>query len=114
MRMLLFDFPQDKRAVDCMDEYMFGPSLLVCPVTEPGAVYKTVYLPDGTSWYDFWTDRWYAGGQEIAIDIDINHIPVFVRAGSVIPVTSFAPILSQDREFLNPPEDALREPVSVV
>lgn len=90
MRMLLFDFPKDKRAVDCMDEYMFGPSLLVCPVTEPGAVYKTVYLPDGTSWYDFWTDRWYAGGQEIAIDIDINHIPVFVRAGSVIPVTSFA------------------------
>lgn len=98
MRMLAFDFPEDKKAVNCADEYMFGPSLLVCPVTEPmyytvGSVpvenpvrTRTVYLPAGTSWYDLRTNEKYEGGQEITVKAEIDSIPVFVKAGAVIPV----------------------------
>lgn len=93
MRMLLFDFPDDKRAVDCSDEYMLGPALLVCPVTEPmydqAGKTKAVYLPAGTCWYDFWTGKKYQGGQEITVHTEIGSIPVFVRAGSIIPVTAY-------------------------
>lgn len=77
MRLLAFDFPQDERALDIADEYMFGPSLLVCPVTQPmyyeagGAVLdkteksREVYLPAGTSWYELRNGKKYEGGQTI-------------------------------------------------
>lgn len=101
MRMLAFDFTKDKRAIDCADEYMFGPSLLVCPVTEPmyyteGSVpienpvrKRTVYLPAGTSWYDLRTHERYEGGQEITVRAEIDSIPVFVKAGAVIPMMEY-------------------------
>lgn len=97
MRSLLFDFSQDKRARKICDEFMFGRSLLVCPVTE--ALYyeagsrpvdrnkvKKCYLPGQCDWYLFETGERYEGGKEYEIAAPLDHIPVFVRGGSIIPM----------------------------
>ncbi len=97
-RALAFDFANDPEALDVKDEFMFGPSLLVCPVTRPmyyekesqplSGVEKTrrVYLPEGADWVDFWTGTRYDGGQTIVADAPIEKIPLFVRLGSIIPM----------------------------
>ncbi|MBQ7564674.1 MAG: DUF5110 domain-containing protein [Lachnospiraceae bacterium] len=96
LRSLLFDFPKDKRAAAEHQEFLFGKELLICPVTEP-MYYEaenrklsrkkewTCYLPKGVDWYDFRTGKFYPGGQEITVPADISSIPVFVRAGSILP-----------------------------
>ncbi len=98
MRSLLFDFPDDSYSTVIDDEFMFGDSILVCPVTEPmyfdkgniriecAAKVKRCYLPKGTGWFDFWTNEYHEGGQYVEIDAPIGIIPLFVRAGSRIPV----------------------------
>ena len=65
---------------------MFGPALLVNPVTEAGAVTRSVYLPAGTSWYDFWTGASLKGGQLTNAAAPIETIPLYVRAGSIVPM----------------------------
>lgn len=99
MRPLVYDFPEDVRAAGITGQYMFGPSLMVCPVTMPICYQKDsapvndpekhikVYLPAGTVWYDFYTNEKYNGGQEIAVEVCIDRIPLFVRAGAIIPTT---------------------------
>ena len=80
MRPLIFDFPDDPVALEQTCEYMFGPSLLVSPVTEPGVRTWTTWLPDVEGgWTDFWTGDKYEGGTYIVTDVDIFTIPVFVR-----------------------------------
>jgi len=98
MRGLMMDFADDKNIADITDEYMFGPSFLVAPVTHhmyylPGSktienIPKTrpVYLPKGCDWYDFYTNERYKGGTTINADAPIDKIPLFVRAGSIIPM----------------------------
>lgn len=97
MRSLLFDFAQDPRAVRMNQEYMFGQAFLICPVTEPmyyqaGNVklHKekrwSVYLPQGCLWYDFWTGKCCRGGQEVPAEAPLDRMPVFVRAGSIVPM----------------------------
>ena len=68
------------------DEYMFGPALLVAPVTEQGSTSRKVYLPAGTDWYNFWTNERVHGGQTITVAAPIDTIPLFVRAGSILPL----------------------------
>ncbi len=92
MRGLFMDFPGDAQALAVKDQYMFGPAFLVAPVTRQGQTHRPVYLPKGTDWYDWWTGRKFAGGQTIEADAPIAHIPLFVRAGSVVPLGT--PILS--------------------
>ena len=98
MRMLAFDFASDEVACEIDDQYLFGDSIMVCPVTEPMYYDKDskpidkekkrrVYLPAGADWYDFWTDRFYNGGQWIDVDAPIDRIPLFIREGSIIPMT---------------------------
>jgi alpha-D-xyloside xylohydrolase len=97
MRALMMDFASDKQALDINDEYMFGKSLLVCPVTKPMYSKETkedfstlksreLYLPNGTGWYDFWTGEKFTGGQTIKKEAPIDIIPLFVKAGSIIPI----------------------------
>lgn len=86
MRALFMDFPNDPAVKDLGDEYMFGPAFLVAPVTEQGQTSRRVYLPGGTDWYDWWTDKRYTGGQWIEAAAPIDHIPLFVRAGSIVPM----------------------------
>ena len=97
LRALPFDFRSDPATYDISDQFMFGPALLVNPVTKPmyygpnsiplTGVEKTrpVYLPAGSDWYDFWTGERYAGGQTLSAHADLETMPLYVRAGSIIP-----------------------------
>ena len=105
MRALVMDFANDQNALDINNQYMFGKSLLVCPVTKP--MYsklsvngkdtarvedfsvirnEAVYLPKGTDWFDFWTGEKYPGGQTLTKETPIDITPLYVRAGSIVPI----------------------------
>jgi alpha-D-xyloside xylohydrolase len=84
MRGLVMDFTEDSVARDISDQYMFGPSLMVCPVYEYGATSREVYLPEGRIWYDYYTDSVYWGGQTIEADAPYERIPLFVPSGAVL------------------------------
>ena len=86
MRALPLDFPDDPRVADLRDENMFGPAFLVAPVTEQGATSREVYLPAGSDWYNYWTNERVKGGQTITVQAPIDTLPLFVRAGSIIPL----------------------------
>jgi alpha-glucosidase (family GH31 glycosyl hydrolase) len=86
MRALPLDFPNDPKVADLRDEYMFGPAFLVAPVTEQGATSRKVYLPAGADWYNYWTQERVKGGQTITVQAPIDTLPLFVRAGSIIPM----------------------------
>jgi alpha-D-xyloside xylohydrolase len=95
MRALTFDFRNDQKVYSIPDEYMFGPAFLVNPVTEQlytgenasaGKHTREVYLPATAQWYDFWTGTKYKGGQTIAAEAPLNIIPLYVKAGSIVPM----------------------------
>ena len=88
MRALFMDFPDDPKALNIPDEYMYGPAFLVAPVTEQGATHRTVYLPAGCDWYNYWTNERLHGGQTIVADAPIDTLPLFVKAGSIVPLGS--------------------------
>jgi alpha-D-xyloside xylohydrolase len=98
-RALALEFPHDGATHKITDQFLFGPSLLVCPVTEP-TYYgpnshelhdvpksRSVYLPHGAQWFNFWTNELREGGQTILTDAPLETIPLFVRAGSILPMT---------------------------
>jgi alpha-glucosidase (family GH31 glycosyl hydrolase) len=85
MRPLWLHFPTDPKAVECGDQYLWGKSVLVAPVVEKGATARRVYLPAST-WYDFWTGERLEGGREISRPVDLETIPLYVRAGSIVPL----------------------------
>jgi alpha-D-xyloside xylohydrolase len=99
LRAVALDFPADVKTHDLTDEFIFGPALLVCPVTTPMYYEKNsrpitdapksreVYLPSGASWFDFWTDKVFDGGQTIAVAAPLETLPLFIRAGSILPLT---------------------------
>ena len=88
MRALFMDFPNDPNVANIPDEYMFGPAFLVAPVTEQGATSRKVYLPAGSDWYNYWTNERLKGGQTIVANAPIDTLPLFVRAGSIVPLGS--------------------------
>jgi len=85
MRGLVMDFAADKRTWTIDDEYMFGPAFLVAPVTEYRARGRKVYLPAGASWYDWETGALHPGGRTIEAAAPLAEMPLFVRAGSIVP-----------------------------
>ena len=87
LRLLAFDFSEDKTACGIDDQYMFGNCFMVCPVTKPNCKSRRIYLPKGKVWYDFWTNTSYEGGIFIDYDTPIDVIPLFVAGGSIIPMT---------------------------
>ncbi|MFI1745118.1 TIM-barrel domain-containing protein [Thalassobellus sediminis] len=115
MRPLFMDFSKDTKALDLNDEFMFGKSILVAPVTE--ALYtegnedslatfekigsRKVYLPDSTDWIDFWTGEKLKGGQEVEKEVPIDIMPLFIKAGSIIP---FGPKVQYANEKKGPIE----------
>lgn len=87
MRPLVFDFVNDEEALKQDVEYMFGPSMLINPVIEKGATTYQSYLPENIGgWYDFWTGKQYVGKQYVSTNIDIEKMPVFIKAGSILPL----------------------------
>jgi len=86
MRALTFDFSDDPNTLDINDEFMQGPSVLVAPVTEAGAVNRSVYLPTNTEWYDFWTGARVEGGKRVTRNTPLFIMPLYIRAGSILPL----------------------------
>jgi alpha-D-xyloside xylohydrolase len=86
MRPLVMDFPEDANVWNIGDEYMFGPAFLVNPVTTYKARSRSVYLPSGSEWYDFWTGAIIPGGQTFEADAPLYSLPLYVRAGSIVPL----------------------------
>ena len=85
MRPLVFDFQEDSNVYNIKDQFMFGPAFLVNPVTAMGATGRSVYLPAGT-WYDFWTGSTTMGGSMSMANAPLSQIPLFVKAGSIVPM----------------------------
>ena len=85
MRALVMDFRGDVRAANVADQFMFGPALMVSPVTEPGATGRRVYLPAG-QWYDFWSGIPIEGGRAVDVPTPLDRIPLHVRAGTILPL----------------------------
>lgn len=97
-RPLLFDFRDDKEVYNIADQFMWGPAFMAAPVTTPifydvnsrkienPSPYRTLYLPGGRLWYDFWTGKSYTPSQHIEAYAPISYIPVYVRAGSIVPM----------------------------
>jgi alpha-D-xyloside xylohydrolase len=86
MRGLVFDFRQDPKVYGIPDQYMFGPAIMVSPVTKAGAQSRSVYLPAGSNWVDFWTGKSLAGGKTVEASAPVETLPLFIRAGSIIPL----------------------------
>jgi alpha-D-xyloside xylohydrolase len=85
MRHLVFDYQKDTKVYGIADQFMYGPALLVNPVTTTGATSRSVYLPAGT-WYDFWTGATATGGTTVTADAPLSKIPLYVKAGSIVPM----------------------------
>lgn len=98
-RLLSFDFPKDAVAREIDDQFLFGDSMMVCPITFPmyyetgskpiedSLKSRTVYLPKDTGWYDFWTEQYYEGGQSIIAEAPIDRIPIYIKEGSILPMS---------------------------
>ena len=86
IRGLAMDFPLDKAGFDRNDQYLWGPSLLVNPVTEKGATSRRVHFPQGTDWYDLYSGKKVSGGQDMLVDAPYERIPVYVKAGAIVPI----------------------------
>ncbi len=86
MRPLVMDFSFDKRVQNIGDQYLFGPSLMVCPVYRYNDRQRNVYFPNNGGWYDFYSGEYIAGGQNLTVDAPYERMPLFVREGAIIPV----------------------------
>ena len=100
MRGLVMDFPQDEKARDLNDQYLFGPAFLVSPIYEYQARQRDVYLPAGTDWYNFHTGQRHTGGQTLRVDAPLSRSPLFVRAGAIVPT---GPAIQYADQVLNAP-----------
>jgi alpha-D-xyloside xylohydrolase len=94
MRALVMDFPTDRKVYDVNDEYMFGKSILVAPVTDSSGS-RPVYLPEGSHWIDFWTGETFAGGRLVDYTVPIDRMPLFVKSGSILPFGPFEQYTSE-------------------
>lgn len=86
MRAMVMDFGKDANTHNISDQYMFGPSLLVCPVYAYKARSRNVYFPEGSGWYDFETNRYISGGKMLNVEAPYERIPLFVKAGTILPI----------------------------
>jgi alpha-D-xyloside xylohydrolase len=86
LRPLVMDFREDPEVLGIGDQFLFGPSLLVNPVTSPGATRRQVYLPLGAGWFDFWTGAYVDGGRRLDAPAPYESLPLYVKAGSILPM----------------------------
>jgi alpha-D-xyloside xylohydrolase len=114
MRALVMDFANDKNALDINDQFMFGKSIMVCPVTNAMYIKRVVngrdtllvedfsstkakesYLPDGSDWYDFWTGEKFRGNKKVSRETPVDIIPLYIKAGAILPI---APVVQYAEE----------------
>jgi alpha-D-xyloside xylohydrolase len=96
LRPLVMDFADDKQARNIGDQYLYGPAIMVNPVTTQGATTRAVYLPGKQSWYDFWTGATEAPGKSIDAAAPLDRMPLYVRAGSIL---SLGPLIQYTGEM---------------
>lgn len=101
MQALPFVYPREPALREVDDEFLFGDSLLVSPVTQPNVTTRSVVLPAGDDWVDFWTGQMYRGGNTIEAEAPLSRIPILVKAGSIIPM---GPVLQSTAETEDPLE----------
>ncbi|MBO9681369.1 MAG: glycoside hydrolase family 31 protein [Flavisolibacter sp.] len=99
MRAMWLHYPNDEKGREMGTQYLWGRDLLIAPVFEKGATTREVYLPAG-EWYDWWTNKKETGGQTIAKAVDLSVMPIYVRAGAIIPVD---PVRQYTSEVVNEP-----------
>jgi alpha-glucosidase/alpha-D-xyloside xylohydrolase len=99
IRALWLHYPHDADAITRGDEYLWGPDILVAPVVERGASERRVYLPEG-DWYDYWTNEKNSGGREVTRKVDLATMPLYVRAGAILPLD---PVRQYSSEPINEP-----------
>jgi alpha-D-xyloside xylohydrolase len=86
MKALPFVYPSDQSLREVSDQFLFGDSLLINPVTDPSVTTRKVVLPAGSEWYDFWSGQKSKGGQTIVADAPLDRLPILVKAGSIMPL----------------------------
>ena len=86
MRALPLEFSSDPGARGVSDQFVFGPALLINPVTSEGMTQRELYLLSGVEWVDFWTGKRMSGGQTITAEAPLDRIPIYGRAGSIVPI----------------------------
>jgi alpha-D-xyloside xylohydrolase len=101
MQALPFVYPNDLALRDADDEFLFGNSLLVNPVTKPNATSRSVVLPEGNDWVDFWSGKTHHGGQTIMADAPLDETPIFIKEGSIVPM---GPVVQSTAEAQDPLE----------
>ena len=99
MRALPLEFPSDPRARAVADQFLFGPALLINPVTTAGATQRSLYLPAGHDWIDFWTGKRVRGGQTVTAEAPLDRIPIYAKAGSIIPLRTSRAVGCQPRQI---------------
>ena len=85
MRALVLEYQDDENVFEIADQYMFGSSMMICPVTEKGAQTRVVYLPEG-NWINYWTGELYEGKEYYSVLTPLDQMPIFVKEGSIIPM----------------------------
>jgi alpha-D-xyloside xylohydrolase len=95
------DFRQDPATWEIGDQFMFGPAILVSPVLTEHSTSRSVYLPSGAGWYDFWTGERTAGGAAVTVPAPLDRIPLAVRAGSILPL---GPVIEYAGQATDPTE----------
>ncbi|WP_142301026.1 TIM-barrel domain-containing protein, partial [Bacillus sp. 7884-1] len=85
VRPLVMEYPNDPETFQCSDEFLLGSKLLIAPILRPGQSHRSVYLPEGM-WYDFWTHQKYEGGKYHLISADLDTLPIFIKAGTILPL----------------------------
>ena len=101
MRALPLDFPKDTNVARIKDQFMFGPAFLVNPVIQSGVNSRELYLPDNSSWYDFWSGNEVKGGKVISAAAPLETLPLYIRSGSII---TMGPDIQYTREKYDPIE----------
>jgi alpha-D-xyloside xylohydrolase len=101
MRPLVMDFRGDANVLGIPDQFMFGPAFMACPVTKPGAANRSVYLPAAAAWFDFWSGAALPGGQRVMAKSPIETMPLYVRAGSILP---YGPVIESAAQKPDPLE----------
>ncbi|HUF22854.1 MAG TPA: TIM-barrel domain-containing protein [Vicinamibacterales bacterium] len=106
MRSMWLHYPDDPEAAKRGDQFLWGRDMLIAPVTEKGATSRRVYLPRGT-WFDFWTDERLEGGREIDRPVDLETMPIYVRAGATLP---FGPVKEWTTQRVDAPLELMVYP----
>ncbi|MTI49199.1 MAG: DUF5110 domain-containing protein [Firmicutes bacterium] len=99
IRPLFYHYQQDEKTYNINDQFLFGKDIMVCPIVKPGMTKRMVYLPEG-EWYDYWTKEKLVGGEYIIADAPLDIIPIYIKAGGIIPEDEVSQFISNSNDIL--------------